>query len=90
MATDLKITLDNLPGELARLGETLGNAGVNIEGIVGVTAGDKGEIHVVVEDADAATAALSAAGITVDAAREVAVTSCNDAPGELGRVARRL
>lgn len=90
MATDLKITLDNLPGELARLGETLGNAGINIEGLVGVTAGDKGAIHVLVNDGDAARSALEGAGITVDEAREVAVTSCQDAPGELGRIARRL
>ena len=32
MAKDLAITLEDRPGEGARLGEALGNAGVNIEG----------------------------------------------------------
>lgn len=90
MATDLTITLDNQAGELARLGEALGNAGINIEGVVGVTADGQGEIHVLVEDADSARSALDGAGIAVDDAREVAVVDCADAPGELGRVARKL
>lgn len=90
MATDLKITLDDQPGELARLGEALGNAGINIEGVVGVTTGGQGEIHVLVEDVDAARSALDGAGIAVDDAREVVVVDCADAPGELGRVSRRL
>lgn len=90
MATDLKITLDDQPGELARLGGALGGAGVNIEGVVGVTAGGRGEIHVLVEDASAARAALEGAGISVDEAREVAVVDCEDTPGAMGRLARNL
>jgi len=31
MATDFTIILEDRPGELARVGEALGNAGVNIE-----------------------------------------------------------
>lgn len=89
MPTDLKITLDDLPGELARLGETLGNAGVNIDGLVGVTTGGKGEIHVLVEDAAAARSSLEGAGIAIDDAREVIVIDCQDSPGELGRIARK-
>lgn len=90
MATDLTITLDDQPGELARLGEALGGAGINIDGVIGVTAGGKGEIHVLVEDADAARSALDGAGISVDAAREVMVVDVTDQPGELGRVTRKL
>lgn len=90
MPTDLKITLDDLPGELARLGETLGNAGVNIDGLVGVTTGGKGEIHVLVEDAAAARSSLEGAGIAIDDAREVIVIDCQDSPGELGRIARKV
>jgi hypothetical protein len=33
MAKDLSVILDNRPGELARLGEAAGGAGVNIEGL---------------------------------------------------------
>lgn len=90
MATDLTITLDDRPGELARLGEALGGAGVNIDGVVGVTAGGTGEIHVLVDDADAARSALEGAGISVDSAREVAVVDVTDQPGELGSVTRKL
>ena len=90
MATDLTITLDDQPGELARLGEALGGAGVNIEGLVGMTSGGRGEVHVLVEDVGAARAAMQGAGITADEAREVVVVPCEDAPGAAGRVARKL
>jgi len=90
MATDLTITLDDQPGELARLGEALGDAGVNIEGLVGMTDGGRGQVHVLVDDAGAARAAMQGAGITADEAREVVVVPCEDAPGAAGRVARKL
>lgn len=90
MATDLTITLDDRPGELARLGEALGNAGVNIDGVVAVTAGGKGEIHVLVGDDAAARSALEGAGLSADAVQEVVVADIADEPGELGRVARTL
>lgn len=90
MANDLTLTLDNLPGELARVGEVLGNAGVNIDGFAGLTSGDKGEIHLLVEDAAAARSALEEAGIIVVTGREVIVVACDDRPGELGRITRRI
>lgn len=90
MATDLTITLNDQPGELARLGEALGNAGVNIEGLVGMTSGGTGTIHVLVEDAGGARSVLESAGITIDEAREVVVTPCEDAPGAAGSIARKL
>ncbi|MBI2169074.1 MAG: amino acid-binding protein [Actinobacteria bacterium] len=90
MATDLKITLDDQPGELARVGETLGSAGVNIDGVVGVAAGGRGEIHVLVDDASGARSALEGAGITVDEARDVLVVDCDDSPGAMGEIARRV
>ena len=36
MAKDLTIILEDHPGALAKMGETLGEAGINIEGICGV------------------------------------------------------
>ena len=90
MATDLTITLNNQPGELARLGEALGNAGVNMEGLVGMTSAGTGTIHVLVEDAGAARSAIENAGMTIDEAREVVVTRCEDAPGAAGAIARKL
>ena len=52
MATDLTIDVEDQPSELARLGQVLGSAGVNIEGFCAVTSGGgQAEIHVLVEDA---------------------------------------
>jgi hypothetical protein len=91
MATDLTVFLDDEPGELARLGQVLGDAGVNIEGFCTTTvAGGQVEVHVMVEDAAAAFAALAKAQIEVGSEEEVAVVAVEDRPGELGRVSRKL
>jgi hypothetical protein len=87
---DLTVLLEDRPGELAKLGHTLGNAGINIEGICGVTAGGQGTIHVLVEDADGARAALEGAGMTIGGDREVLVIDIEDRPGALGEVGRTL
>jgi hypothetical protein len=91
MATDLTIYLDDQPGELARLGSVLGQAGLNIEGFCGVTTGGgQAEVHVLVEDPAEVFASLSAAGFTVALEQEVAVVAVEDRPGVLGEVSRRL
>jgi len=90
MATDLMVSLEDRPGELARLGEALGNAGVNIEGSCSTTAGGRGEVHVLVEDAAAAKQALDGAGIQVSGERDALVLDVPDRPGELGKAARKL
>ena len=90
MATDLTIVLENRPGTLAQLGETLGQAGVNIEGGCGFPCGGEGMIHLLVEDADAAKRSLQEAGIEVRNERPVLVTEVKDRPGELGNLTRRI
>ena len=91
MATDLTVYLDDQPGELARLGQVLGDAGVNIEGFCATSAGGgQTEVHVLVEDAAAAFGALAGAGIEVVSEEEVAVVEVEDRPGELGQVSRKL
>jgi len=90
MATDFTITMEDRPGSLAKLGETMGKAGINIEGACAVTGGGKGEIHILVPDAAAARSALKAAGISVTGEREVLVVDAKDRPGELGRISRKL
>jgi hypothetical protein len=90
MATDLTVNLENRPGELARVGEALGGAGVNITGFCATTAGGAGEVHVMVEDAAAARRALQAVGLAVAAEREMLIASVQEQPGELGRVTRAL
>jgi len=91
MATDLTVYLDDAPGELARLGEVLGDAGVNIEGFCAVTSGGgKAEVHVLVQDMSGAFSALADAKIQVASEQEVAVVDVEDNPGVLGEVTRRL
>jgi hypothetical protein len=91
MATDLTIDVEDQPSELARLGQVLGSAGVNIEGFCAVTSGGgEAEIHVLVEDAADALTALAAAGLEVRFEQEVAVVALEDRPGALGDVTRRL
>jgi hypothetical protein len=90
MPKDLTVVLEDRPGTLAELGETLGNAGVNIDGICGIPAEGRAIIHILVEDATAAQSALDAAGIKVEGDDDVLVIDVTDRPGELGRIARGI
>jgi hypothetical protein len=91
VATDLTIYVEDQPSELARLGQVLGGAGVNIEGFCAVTSGGgQAEIHVLVEDAADALTALAAASLEVALEQEVAVVALEDQPGALGDVTRKL
>lgn len=87
---DLNVHLENRPGTVAQAAEALGNAGINIEGGFGMAMGDKGELHLLVADADAARSVLQAAGVECGADRDVEVVSLIDEPGELGRHLRRI
>jgi hypothetical protein len=90
MPKDLTVPLEDQPGSLAKVGEALGKAGVNIEGICGVTVEGKGVIHLLVEDAVKARRALEANHIEVSKETDVVVLVIEDRPGVLGNVARRL
>ena len=91
MAIDITLLVGDQPGELARVGEVLGRAGVNIEGLCAVTSGGgQAEVHVLVEDLEAALPALSRAGLAISAEQEVLVVALQDRPGALGAVSRRL
>jgi hypothetical protein len=92
MATDLTIILQDRPGELARLGEVTGAAGVNIQGLAAFTGEGRGVIHVLVDDdaAGRAVQELQRAGMGVADQREVLVVDVADRPGSLGELAREL
>jgi hypothetical protein len=92
MAYDVTVILDDRPGELARLGEVAGAAGVNLEGFAAFTGEGKGVVHVLVADGslEALRAAFAAAEMGVADEREVFVVNVADEPGALGEVARRL
>ena len=57
MTTDITLHFDNHVGTLAELGEALGNAGVNIEGIAAAADLDEGQVHILVDDEAAALTA---------------------------------
>ena len=93
MATDLTIVLEDRPGELARVGEALGNAGINIEGVSAAVEGGRGIVHLLVEDAAGARAALGDQGIEVSREADALVMDISagaDQPGTLGRMARKV
>lgn len=89
MPSDLKIDIQDQPGALAQVGDVLGNAGINIDGVCG-TSGDSRHVHLLVADAQAARAALADAGIECDEDREVEMLSIVDQPGEMGRHLRKV
>jgi hypothetical protein len=92
MAYDVTLILENRPGELARLGEIAGAAGVNIDGFAAFTGEGKGVVHVLVADdvLDVVRDAFTTAGMAIADEREVFVVNVADEPGALGEVARRL
>ena len=90
MAKDLTVFLEDKPGSLANMGEALGKAGINIKGTSGQTVEDNGVIHILIEDADKARAALEAAGIDVGDARDVLLVDVQAVPGDLGAKARAI
>lgn len=90
MAKDLTILLEDRPGTLADLGEALGRAGINIDGMCGFACEGKGVLHILVEDAVGARQVLEDAGFEVDSGREVLVIEAEDRPGSLGEVARKI
>lgn len=90
MAKDLTVVLEDRPGTLADMGEALGNAGVNIEGMGGFATEGKAILHILVEDAASARRALQAAKFQVRDERDVLVLAVADRPGEFGRICRKI
>jgi hypothetical protein len=92
MPKDLTVVLQDRPGEMARLGEATGSAGVNLQGMCAFTGEGRGIIHILVDDAKASAArsALEDAGMGLADEREVLVIDIEDRPGTLGELARTL
>ncbi len=86
MATEFRVSLEDTPGALARLGGVLGDARVNIEAIQGVSLEGRGLVQFVPSDPEKAARALDAAGIAY-VKREVLIVRVLDEPGTLGDVA---
>jgi hypothetical protein len=86
VATELKVVLEDRPGALAALGGVLGDAGVNIQAIQGLSHAGQSIVQFVPRDAGRAAAALEAAQIPYTK-REVLIVRVLDEPGTLGQVA---
>jgi len=93
MATDLTVSVADSPGGLASVGEALGAAGINIEGLLGIGLEGRGIIHVCVQDGAAARTALEGAGLTVDGEDDAILgppVEGADQPGTMGPMARQV
>jgi hypothetical protein len=93
MATDLTVVLEDRAGQLARVGEALGDAGVNIEGFCATTQDGLGIVHLLVENAMLAQNALILADLKVEGESDAVVIDLSDEadrPGALGRMAGKV
>ena len=92
MPTDLTLILHDQPGELARVGEVAGSAGIHIRGMAAFTGEGRGVVHVLIDDGEVerAVAAFKGERLKLADQREVLVVDLNDRPGSLGELAREL
>jgi hypothetical protein len=93
MATDLTISVEDRPGGLASVGQALGNAGVNIEGVCGLGLEGRGLIHVCVQDAATARRVLEGAGVKVEGEADAILgesVKAADRPGTMGAMTRQI
>jgi hypothetical protein len=86
---DLAIRLKNEPGALAKLGETLGKAGVSLEGGAVFVCNGEAIAHFLVEDPEKGKQALMENSIEVIAINDVLIQKLKqDVPGQLGKICR--
>ena len=90
MNSDLTIVLENRTGTLAAMGEALGKAGINIDGICEFPSEGQAIVHILVRDPASARKVLEGAGIQVLGQREVLILDLPNRPGELGKISRRI
>jgi hypothetical protein len=90
MATNITVVLKDEPGQLAKLGEATGRAGINLLGMCALTGEGRGVINILVEDSAGTEAALEDAGMGVAGSQEALVVNVEDRPGTLGQLAREL
>jgi hypothetical protein len=94
MPTDLTVVLDDRAGQLAHMGEALGDAGIAIEGFSATTNNGLGIVHVLVDNVMVAQNALILADIKVEGEDDAVVIDLTaeeaDRPGALGRIAGKV
>jgi len=92
MSVDLTVILEHQPGELARLGEVTGEAGIRVRGLAAFTGEGRGVVHLLLDDETVAScrAALDRAEIGIADEREVLVVEVDDRPMAIGELTRQL
>ena len=83
------IATEDRPGELARITEAMGRAGVNMTAIAGLTGEGAGMIGILASDEAGARGALRAAGIEAQELEAIRIALA-DEPGALAKAARKL
>jgi hypothetical protein len=83
------VELQNKPGELATLAESIAQKGINITALAGSTVGGEGAVSILTNDEAGTRSALQGIGCTF---REIELVSAalEDRPGSLAMAARRL
>ena len=88
---NISVQLENQPGSLALLGETLGKNGISLEGGGVFNCGETSVANFLVADGEAARAVLLIAGFKNILVSEVLVLKLRQGvPGQLGAFCRRL
>jgi len=85
----LDVEVPDRPGELGKLADALGTAGVNIDRISAETGGGRAYVSVIADQPAAARAALKSAGYPFRE-RTVLIVRLDDKPGALADLTRKL
>lgn len=86
---EFEVYVQDRPGELAKVCETLGSNGVNIKAISSERAQPKPLIRIVTDDEATTKSSLKRLGVLFDQ-KDVLDIRLPDKPGELGKMARKL
>ncbi len=86
---DFAIHVTDRPGEIARVGDSLGRKDVNIKSIAGMNFNHQGVIRIIADDVEAARTALRDSNIRFEECELVTVLLENKA-GELANIAAKL
>ncbi|AXT59160.1 amino acid-binding ACT domain-containing protein [Aquimarina sp. AD10] len=88
---DIEIILENKPGILGLMGETLGKHNISLEGGGVFQNGNVAIAHFLVEEAEKAKTVLKDIGITVVKINNVIIQKLRqDVPGQLGEFCKQL
>lgn len=85
----LSIFVENKPGRLSDVTETLKNSGINIRAITTADSSDFGILRLIVDDTDKALDCLKAEGYLVKVTNVIAVTA-EDKPGGMAGIMKKL